>query len=150
MLLINPVAYTWQEDWVLCRVFHKSKEDNAINTLLSPHHTFKEATAASSLPLVNFDAFHYNPPPNQAFSCGMMTYPQVASLSSTSSSLHGHKSHSTPNLLHQSKGISTKLIDDGYGFTWDMNFEDNSLVGDALPTNLEDMSIEMDGGSVFL
>ncbi|XP_030451520.1 NAC domain-containing protein 21/22 [Syzygium oleosum] len=139
-----------KEDWVLCRVFHKSKEDNAINTLLSPHYTFNEATAASSLPLVNFDASHYNPPPNQAFSCGMMTYPQVASLSSTSSSLHGHKSHSTLNLLHQSKGISTKLIDDGYGFTWDMNFEDNSLVGDALPTNLEDMSIEMDGGSVFL
>ncbi|KAK3407156.1 NAC domain-containing protein 21/22 [Eucalyptus grandis] len=139
-----------KEDWVLCRVFYKSKEDNAINTLPSPHYTFKEATAASSAPSANFDTSHYISSPNQAFSCGMMTYPQVASLSSTSSSLLSHKPHSTPNLPHQSKGASTKLIDDGYGFMWDMNFGDNSLVGDALPSNLDDMSIDMDGGSVFL
>ncbi|XP_030542499.1 NAC domain-containing protein 21/22-like [Rhodamnia argentea] len=142
-----------KEDWVLCRVFHKSKEDNATNTLLSPHYTFKEATAASSVPSANFDASRYDPSPYQAVSCGgAATYPPVASLSSTSPpSLHSPRPHSTtPNLLHQSKGISAKLIDDGNGFMWDMNFEVDSLVGDALPSNLEDMIIEMDGGSVFL
>ncbi|XWS36444.1 hypothetical protein CRYUN_Cryun20dG0086500 [Craigia yunnanensis] len=137
-----------KEDWVLCRVFHKSKGENSIK--LSP-------------PMMNETSTHApNSLTDQAsMPCG--GYQQISSLSTTST----HQSHgqSLLNLLQYSQEknnnnnnhpcsneVSSKVNDD-YEFLWDMNMEENSL-GDhhihGMASNLEDMRFEIDNSMVFL
>ncbi|XVF72020.1 hypothetical protein PTKIN_Ptkin12aG0087800 [Pterospermum kingtungense] len=137
-----------KEDWVLCRVFHKSNGENS--TKLSPPMMFETSSHAPSLT------------DQTSMPCG---YQQISSLSTTPT----HQSHgqSLLNLLQYnsqeknnnnnnpySNEVSSKL-DDEFEFLWDMNMEENSL-GDhhvhGVASNLEDMRFEMDNNSsmVFL
>ena len=134
----------WQEDWVLCRVFHKSKGENC--TELSPPIMFETSTHAPSLT------------DQTSMPCG--GYQQISSLSTTPT----HQSHgqSLLNLLQYSQEknnnnncsyeVSSK-VDDDYDFLWDMNIEENSL-GDhhihGVGSDLEDMRFEIDNSMVFL
>ncbi|EOX94424.1 hypothetical protein QUC31_004523 [Theobroma cacao] len=127
-----------KEDWVLCRVFHKSKGENS--SKLSPPMMFETSTHAPSLT-------------DQTMACA---YQQISSLSTTPT----HQSHgqSLLNLLQYSQEkinnnpaneVSSK-VDDEYEFLWDMNMEENSLGDHGVASNMEDMRFEIDNSMVFL
>ncbi|CBI37132.3 hypothetical protein AAG906_040669 [Vitis piasezkii] len=137
-----------KEDWVLCRVFHKTKSESS--SKLSPQYVF-DTTASASSP----------PTHDQTLPCG---YQQIPSFSPT----HPHQNHDqttllnlavlNPNLVHfasqemnpcaaaneiNSKGSGA----DEYGFLWDMSCS----LGDGVPSsNLEDMRFEENNSIVFL
>ncbi|KAE9619381.1 hypothetical protein Lal_00047961 [Lupinus albus] len=129
-----------KEDWVLCRVFHKGKEDN--NAKLSPQLMF-DAIATSST--------------NQTIPVG---YNQLAYFpSSTPNNLHHqnlNQNNSLMNLLNYSHDTNTNCSavtqispkgDDGYGFLWDMDIEENSFQ-DGVASNLDGIRFEVDNNSM--
>ncbi|XP_022758440.1 protein CUP-SHAPED COTYLEDON 3-like [Durio zibethinus] len=137
-----------KEDWVLCRVFHKSKGENSTKLISSPM-MFETSTHAPSLT------------DQTTMACGCQ---QISSLSTTAT----HQSHgqSFLNLLqynpHQEKNNNnnhpcsneaSSKVDDDYEFLWAINMEENSL-GDhhvhGVSSNLEDMRFEIDNSMVIL
>ena len=137
----------------MCRVFHKGKADN--NAKLNPQLMFEATppslTLASSCP-TNQNNMHVgcNQLPN--FSSSMVTHNHH----------HHHQSQnqngSLMNLLQFSKETNTNCStvtqispkgDDGYGFIWDMDLEENSF-HDGVASNLNDMRFEVDNDSMVL
>ncbi|XP_004493788.1 NAC domain-containing protein 21/22 [Cicer arietinum] len=146
-----------KEDWVLCRVFHKSKEDNnnnnnsKINTQqLMYETTHPSLTLASSSPT------------NQTMPS---VYNRIDSFSSSMTTLHhlipNQNNSSMMNLLHYSRDtnpnnnnstitqISSKGDHDGYGFLWNMDLEENSLE-DGVASNLDAIRFEVDNNNMVL
>ncbi|KAG6785787.1 protein CUP-SHAPEDTYLEDON 2-like [Populus alba x Populus x berolinensis] len=135
-----------KEDWVLCRVFHKSKAEDSTKFM------FESTTDSGST--VNLTASPLTAD-HQTLARG---YQQMISLSSTPP--HQDQT-SLLNLLQLSQDrnskypmdadISSKAVDE-YGFLWDdMNLEENSLGDGVVASNLEDMRFEIDHNSmVFL
>ncbi|KAF5738953.1 NAC domain protein [Tripterygium wilfordii] len=134
-----------KEDWVLCRVFHKGKETDQNSTNRLPEMVF-EATAVSTIS-PNIGPHNHTMP----FGCQNIT-----------SNHHQQQHHQ--NLVNQNSLLnlqfsldrnisSTNSVanvgskgDDDYGFFWDMNLEENSLVS----SSLEDMRFEIDNSMVFI
>ncbi|KAJ8899339.1 hypothetical protein K2173_018313 [Erythroxylum novogranatense] len=135
-----------KEDWVLCRVFHKSKaEDSVIK--FSPEFTFETSTTVVA-PL------NLATSPNcteQNLSRG--TYQQISSTTThhQCSFLNLLQlSHQERNVANSTPGVSSKGGDGDYEFLWDdMNLEENSL-GDGGVSNLEDVRFEIDNSLAFL
>ncbi|KAJ1417464.1 NAC domain [Sesbania bispinosa] len=109
-----------KEDWVLCRVFHKGKADDNSNAKLMFESITPSLTLASSSPTMP------------------VGYNQLPPFSS--SIHHPNQNNSFINLLHFSHQetnnssvtqISPKC-DDGYGFLWDMDLEENSAFQDGM------------------
>ncbi|XWS46988.1 hypothetical protein CRYUN_Cryun14cG0115300 [Craigia yunnanensis] len=136
-----------KEDWVLCRVFHKSTGENSTNL---SHPMLYETSTHAPNSLTDQTSMPYE------------GYQQISSLSITPT----HQSHgqSLLNLLQYSQEKNTNnnhpcsyeissKVDDDYEFLWDMNMEENSL-GDhhihGVDSNLEDMRFEIDNSMVFL
>ncbi|KAI4301084.1 hypothetical protein L6164_034400 [Bauhinia variegata] len=137
-----------KEDWVLCRVFHKSKTDN--DAKLSPQLMLETSTTAPSLTLASSTT-------NQTLPCG---YNQITSLSSMATHHRHHQNqNSLVNLLQFSRETNNNSSvtqispkgDDGYGFLWDdMDLEENSFQN-GVTSNLDGMRFEIDNNSmVFL
>ncbi|KAK3028145.1 hypothetical protein RJ639_039006 [Escallonia herrerae] len=134
-----------QEDWVLCRVFHKSKGEG--NNELSPENVFESTAGATSPALASppaltdqitnltcgchhFTSFSQSPPPTQ---------------NNDPSSNLMDLSAGNPNFLQLSHDANGAVND--YGFLFDMSFEESSM-GDG---NLKEMRFDDDeNGLVFL
>ncbi|KAF2286801.1 hypothetical protein GH714_030425 [Hevea brasiliensis] len=149
-----------KEDWVLCRVFHKSKGENS--SKFDQQFMF-ETTA----PLDNVSASPLTDHHHQGLPYGY--HQQITSLSSSSTTpTHHHQiSHdqsSLLNLLQFSQERNTNPFtttttttdisskgDDDYRLVWEvMNLEETSF-GDGGASSLDDMrSFEMGNGMVFL
>ncbi|XVE77936.1 hypothetical protein DITRI_Ditri13aG0104200 [Diplodiscus trichospermus] len=127
-----------KEDWVLCRVFHKSKGENS--TKFSSPLTHETSTHDAPHSLTD----------QTSMPCG--GYQQISSLSTTPT--HQCHGQSLLNLLqysqeknninnnnHPCSNEVSSRVDDDYEFLWDMNMEENSL---------DDMRFEMDNSMVFL
>ncbi|KAK7396441.1 hypothetical protein VNO78_17452 [Psophocarpus tetragonolobus] len=120
-----------KEDWVLCRVFHKSKEDSKV----------VYETSASSLTLAS------SSPTNHAMPVGYNRLPTSISMPT-----HHHHHHLNPNpnqnassfmdLLHFSRQTNTKA-DDAYAFLWDMDLHENNLEP-AVASNLDTITFQVD------
>lgn len=147
-----------QEDWVLCRVFHKSKGSEN-STRLSPPMMFETSSHALSLT------------DQTSMPCG--NYQQISSLSTTpNTTLQSHgqsllnllqynsqeKNNNNDNNNPYSNEVSSKGDDEFDTFLWDMNMEDQNSLGDhhhvhgVATSNLEDIRFDqMDNNSmVFL
>ncbi|XP_027352786.1 protein CUP-SHAPED COTYLEDON 3-like [Abrus precatorius] len=134
-----------KEDWVLCRVFHKSKEENSskLSTQLVYETTPPSLTLASSSPT------------NQSIPVGYNRFPSFSSSMPTHHHFNPTQNNSLMNLLHFSREtntnnstvthISTKG-DDGYGFLWDMDLEENSL-DDGVASNLDAIRFDLDNNN---
>lgn len=137
-----------KEDWVLCRVFHKGKADNSAK--LSPQLMFETSTAPISLTNQTTMPVGYN---------------QLAHFSSSTQNLHQHhhpnlnQNHSLMNPLQYCPDTNTNCStvtqispkgDDGYGFLWDMDLEENNSFQDGVASNLDGMRFEVDNDSVVL
>ncbi|WCJ38306.1 NAC domain containing protein 74 [Euphorbia peplus] len=144
-----------KEDWVLCRVFHKSKSDQQNNINKYDSDFMFESTPSISMT------------DHQSLPCGYQQ--QITSLSPPTSSIsltpthhhhhHHHDQNSLLNLLQLSQqeknnsnspiitaDISSKggINGEDFGFIWDdMNF----VAGDS---SLENMRFEMGNSMVFL
>ncbi|KAF5482419.1 hypothetical protein F2P56_002992 [Juglans regia] len=150
-----------KEDWVLCRVFHKSKglmPDSEDCTKFSPQHMFETSSTTTACAPRQL-SLAPSPPSNQTMPCGYYNQIMTSFDSSTPSHPNQTQSNSLLNLLQFSqettnninKEITSKGDHDEYGFLWDMNLEENSLANGAAPSNLEDMRFEIDHNSmVFL
>ncbi|KAG4959359.1 hypothetical protein AAZX31_13G107600 [Glycine max] len=142
-----------KEDWVLCRVFHKGKADNSAK-LIMYESTVPSLTLASSSPT------NQNTTPS-------IGYNQLLAPFSSSMATHHHHHHHIPNqsqnnnslmsLLQFSREtntnnsstvtqISPKCDDNGYGFLWDMDLEENSF-HDGGASNLDGMRFEVDNNN---
>ncbi|KAL9436091.1 hypothetical protein AB3S75_022205 [Citrus x aurantiifolia] len=162
-----------KEDWVLCRVFHKSKGENSEN--LSPQFIYESAA--------NNNASSFTPsaasPPTA--DCRMINMPfgyhqQQHISSSAPGSYRNHNNQSSNSMLNllqfptsqdqknnnknQSNDIiSSKSNDDDYGFIWEMEMDlqenccslENDDNNGGVASNLEDdMRFELDNSMVFL
>lgn len=136
---------------MLCRVFHKSKEDNTSSKLMYEYDTTPQSlTLASSSPT------------NQTMPGGYNRFPTSFTSSMSLPTHHHHHHHFNSNqnssfmdLLHFSRDtnanntIVTQISskgDDGYGFLWDMDLEENSLE-DAVASNLDAITFEIDNNN---
>lgn len=145
-----------KEDWVLCRVFHKGKADNSAK--LNPQLMHYNENTVPSLTLAS------SSPTNQTTPVGYNT--QLAPFSSSMTTHHHHHPNQNQNnnslmsLLQfsretintNSSTITTQIspkCDDGYGFLWDMDLEENSF-NDGVASNLDGMRFEVDNNSVVL
>ncbi|KAK7277554.1 hypothetical protein RJT34_22569 [Clitoria ternatea] len=127
-----------KEDWVLCRVFYKGKEDNSAKQVMF------EATVSSS-------------PTNQTTQVGCN---QLASMANHPNQII-NKNNSFMNLLQFSREtnntnsssvtqISPNNCDDGYAFLWDdMDLEQNSF-HHGVASNLDALRFEVDNNSMVL
>ncbi|GMI69285.1 hypothetical protein HRI_000597800 [Hibiscus trionum] len=135
-----------KEDWVLCRVFHKSKEVENNTRLSSP--MMLEPSIHAPLTNQTTMACDYNQ--------------QISSL--PTKPLHQSHGQSLLNLLqynphheknHCGNEVSSK-VDDDYEFLWDMNMEENSLgdqhelIHHGMASNSDDMRFEIDNSMIFL
>ncbi|KAK7345762.1 hypothetical protein VNO77_16373 [Canavalia gladiata] len=128
-----------KEDWVLCRVFHKGKTDNSAK--LNPQIMF-DTTTDPSLTLAS------SSPTNQTTPVG---YNQLPSFSSSMATHHHHHHPNNNNSFMNSCASNVTQIspkcDDGYGFLWDMDLEENSF-RDGMALNLDGMRFEVDNNSM--
>ncbi|XP_056163656.1 NAC domain-containing protein 21/22-like [Syzygium oleosum] len=159
-----------KEDWVLCRVFHRSKAEGSDK--LSPPYMFE----APSTTAINI-APSLKSPPNDPTTTMPYHHHQhhsyhatlTSSLSSSSTHHHDHHHNHNSNSLHllhypnnvqernmppasnMMSDIDSKFVDDDYGFLWDANLEESSIC-DGVSSNLgrEDVRFEMDNSVVFL
>ncbi|KAG8641777.1 hypothetical protein MANES_12G033500v8 [Manihot esculenta] len=148
-----------KEDWVLCRVFHKSKGENS--SKFDEQFMFE-----TTVPSNNLSASPLTDHNHQGLPCGY--HQQITSLSSSATPSHHHHHHqvnhdqnSLINLLQLSQETNTNIFmnttvdmsskkDDEYGFLWeDMNLEENSL-GNGGASSMENMRFEMGNSMVFL
>ncbi|PSR94876.1 Protein CUP-SHAPED COTYLEDON 3 like [Actinidia chinensis var. chinensis] len=121
-----------KEDWVLCRVFHKSNGSKN-----SPPNVLDSVTDQTMITSFSQTPPHQNQNPNDS------TIPNPSALS--------------PNLLQLSRDIINDAsidevnskCDDEYGFLFDLGFEESCL-GGGVPQNLEEMICDDDGSLVFL
>ncbi|KDP26517.1 hypothetical protein JCGZ_17675 [Jatropha curcas] len=134
-----------KEDWVLCRVFHKSKGENS-NKLYNPQYMFETTDSSGPLNLA------VSPPltGQQALVCGF--HQQITSLSSPHQISHdqtsllnllqlSHERNNT-NPITTTTDMSSKENDD-YGFLWDdMHLEETDM-GDGGASSLENIRFEM-------
>ncbi|CAK7346381.1 unnamed protein product, partial [Dovyalis caffra] len=139
------------EDWVLCRVFHKSKAEDH-NTKFNPEFMFETKSNNGTMNLAASPLTDQQTQP-----CG---YQQMTSLSSTPTHQNQDQQSSLLNLLQLSQDrnanpnitstdISSKAVDD-YAFLWDdMNLEETSLGDGVVASNLEDMRFEIDHNSML-
>lgn len=164
-----------KEDWVLCRVFHRSKAESSDK--LSPPYMF-EAPSTTTTTAINI-APSLESPPNDPISTMPYhhhhhhSYPSTVTSSLSSSSTHyhdhphNHNSNSLLHLLHCSNNnqernmplvsnmmldIDSNVVDDDeYSLLWDANLEESSIV-DGFSSNLgrENVRFEMDHSVVFL
>jgi len=130
---------------VLCRVFHKSKEENNSSKMMYEYETTPQSlTMASSSPTMN------------RFST---SFPSSMPLPSHHHHHHHHfnanQNSSFMDLLHFSRDTNTNNTivtqitskgDDGYGFLWDMDLEENGLQ-DAVASNLDAITFEIDNNN---
>ncbi|KAK3193526.1 hypothetical protein Dsin_024836 [Dipteronia sinensis] len=145
-----------KEDWVLCRVFHKSKsEDNS--TQLSPPFLFDTTAANNASSYINSSGAVS--PPLADRSCTMPFGYHPHQISSSTSPYQNHSNQTSSVLdLHQfSQEKNTNQIteitskcDDDYGFLWDMNLEETNLEN-GVASNMEGIRFDqMDNSLVFL
>lgn len=149
LLDLNIVFLLSQEDWVLCRVFHKGKEEMNSTMKLSPDDLMLETTISRTAPLTI-------PPPthnDQNVHCGYSN--QITSFSTTPpNQSHSHNNHSNSllNLLQLSQEKYTNSVteisskNDDYGFLWDMNLEESGFENGTLG----DMRFELENSMVLL
>ncbi|KAK2417814.1 protein CUP-SHAPED COTYLEDON [Trifolium repens] len=153
-----------KEDWVLCRVFHKSKEDNNNNSKLNTQQQqqLMYETTPPSLTLSSSSPTNYQTIP--------IPYNRIDSFSSSMTTLHHlnpNQNNTTSimnNLLHYSREINhpnnnndsiitqiSSKCDDGYGFLWNMDLEENSLVEeDGVASNLDAIRFEVDNNNMVM
>ncbi|KAI3449786.1 hypothetical protein Pfo_006451 [Paulownia fortunei] len=155
-----------KEDWVLCRVFHKSRGENSNKLMISPHN-FYGSTAGATSP--NLAA---SPTNNEhSMPCG---HQNITSFSHSPSHQHHHHhqgqnpstslgltaldpgyilpSHdmNQPHLSSSHYGHHNKIMveatkcEDDYGFLFD--FDGSNVV----PSSLEDMGFDDENSSVFI
>ncbi|XP_058737952.1 NAC domain-containing protein 21/22-like [Vicia villosa] len=142
-----------KEDWVLCRVFHKSKEDN--NSKLNTQEFIYETTPPS-LTLMSSSPTNYQTIPTgynriDSFSSSMTTLhhlnPNQNNNSSIINNLFQYSPHTNNNNNNNSTitQISSKC-DDEYGFLWNMDLEENSLE-DGVASNMDAIRFEVDNNN---
>ncbi|KAJ7972638.1 NAC domain protein [Quillaja saponaria] len=117
-----------KEDWVLCRVFHKSKgEDNNAKKspefMLELEHTPPCLTLASSSPNSQNMPSGYD----QITSFSSLPAHHDQNLNQNSNSLLNLLQFSRETNSTTSTQISPKDHEDDYGFLWDIDLEGNSL-----------------------
>ncbi|KAL3647729.1 hypothetical protein CASFOL_008697 [Castilleja foliolosa] len=150
-----------KEDWVLCRVFNKSRSDQNSNKLIIPHNLYDTSPT-------NTDHPHHVMP-----TCDHQNMTMMTSFNHNSPSHHHHHEGQNPSTSlglspiehgpmngphHHLPSLSNltnypiKVVDqsakceDDYGFLFD--FDGSNNIG--APTNLDDMGFDDDNGSVFI
>ncbi|XAR61089.1 hypothetical protein NMG60_11034695 [Bertholletia excelsa] len=124
-----------KEDWVLCRVFEKSKgEQENSNNYFSPQNLSDSIMPPRA-----------SPPPRQPNSSSQNSG-TLLNLSAALNPNFPHFSQETNNIpLSEIKSKCEDELD----FLFDMGFEESS-VGDGVAPNLGEMTFEDDNGLVFL
>ncbi|CAH9073776.1 unnamed protein product [Cuscuta europaea] len=161
-----------KEDWVLCRVFHKSKAESSEhhmsnmydNSIMIPHETFPSyAVNGSPLPAV----VH-----NSSFPMTTAAYRPISSTATGQNQSSTIAMATTNALFNNSSSLSLSAPDqtflrssghevaqlskcdtDQFAFLFDMNFDQQGFEnggGHTTTTPLDDMAFEDENGMVFI
>ncbi|KAE8730625.1 NAC domain-containing protein 21/22 [Hibiscus syriacus] len=137
-----------KEDWVLCRVFHKSKGGEN-STRLSSQMMLEPSIHAPYLIDQTTMACGYLPskPPHQGHGQNLLNLLQYNS--------HHEKDNNDNNDNRYINEISSKF-DDDYEFLWNMNMDENNL-GDhhhefihGVASNVDDVRLGIDNSMILL
>lgn len=130
--LENPL-FPPKEDWVLCRVFQKPKNDSTGE--LSPTHRVYDTTAPARSPTLAM-----SPPLDHAFTGGYNQFPDSPPQKSQDSDIISTFQNFPP---HEANDPYTK-------FLFDVNFGVSSFRPDGeVPAALEEMQFDVDDGSMI-
>ncbi|KAK6120030.1 hypothetical protein DH2020_046231 [Rehmannia glutinosa] len=134
-----------KEDWVLCRVFHKSSGENS-NKLINPQNLYHDSTIGATSNLVAPHTEHALPSSYQ----NINNTPGVSPIDPGYLHLsqdHMNGSHPSTSTHNQTKFGDTKCEDD-YGFLFDMSFD--SCSNGVISSNVDGMRFGNDNSSVFI
>ncbi|XP_028765479.1 NAC domain-containing protein 21/22-like [Neltuma alba] len=140
-----------KEDWVLCRVFHKSRADNS-SAKLSPRDMFETAPSftfpCNSSPTTNqteapgFTAFTSMPPPDYQYQnqngslMNLLQFSRETNMAST---------------VTQSIPKGDPIGYDDHGFLWDVDMEENSNHHNGVASvHLDGMRFDVDDDSMVV
>lgn len=142
-----------KEDWVLCRVFHKSKEENNNNNNNNSSklntQQFMYETTPPSLTLMSSSPTNYQTIPSGYNKLDSFSSPMTALQNNSSMmNLLQYSRETNPNDNSTVTQISSKG-DDGYGFLWNMDLEENSIE-DGVASDLDAIRFEVDNDNVVL
>ncbi|KAK4493178.1 hypothetical protein RD792_017962 [Penstemon davidsonii] len=143
-----------KEDWVLCRVFYKSRGEN--NNKYSPHENFFDsstvgATSSNLAPSPTNEHLYIPSAYQNNFSHSQTHDHQNPTISIglspliTSYDLSHHETKHEPHQLSISSFNNHTKCEDDYGFLFDMSFDDSN----AVPSSLEDIRFEDNNNAVF-
>ncbi|KAK2648767.1 hypothetical protein Ddye_016256 [Dipteronia dyeriana] len=144
-----------KEDWVLCRVFHKSKsEDNS--SQLSPPFLFDTTAANNASSYINSGSAVSPPLTDRSCTMPFGYNPHQISSSTPPYQNHSNQTSSVLDLQFSQEKNTTQITeitskcDDDYGFLWDMNLEETNLEN-GVASNMEGIRFDqMDNSLVFL
>ncbi|KAL6516181.1 hypothetical protein OROGR_019486 [Orobanche gracilis] len=165
--LENPHAPP-KEDWVLCRVFHKSRSENS-NILITPHNLYEYSTCDATSPTNNDHAMPhhdghqnitsmYHRPPHHhhhhhrherqnpsTSSIGLSQLEQMGPIQifhDMNIEPHNYYSYQNKVVVDEDDDQTTKSCGNDYGFLFDFDRSNNGV-----PSILEDMAFDDDNGS---
>lgn len=128
-----------QEDWVLCRVFHKGKGENnsnSNNNILNPRSMYE--IGVNTCP--NMDQSHALPYAAGTFSQRPVNHHQSQNQSS-------YLQLMSQEMKEPLSSNDQMAEDDDYGFLLDMNFEDPNLQNDS---SIGNMRFDDENSLVFI
>lgn len=153
----------WQEDWVLCRVFHKSRGENS-NKLFSPHNFYNSTTGVTSpnlaasptnnkhanMPCAHQNITCFNHSPSNQHHQGLNPSPSLGLSALDPSYIDLSRDHmnepyfSSSHYSHNKMADQATKCEDDYGFLLDFDGSN------AAPSSLEDMRFDDDNSAVFI
>lgn len=157
-----------QEDWVLCRVFQKGKQEEYNTKLINQHFTFGNFERVPSVVIRAPSPPPTDPSQITAMPCDYNVDIDIASLSSSSMAPNqiSHSHIGSCSFLHllqlpQEKNDNNntnpktdqlfcpKNNESDYGVLWDMDLEEHTFQ-DGVSSNLDQMAFDVDSSLVFL
>ncbi|CAK9323550.1 unnamed protein product [Citrullus colocynthis] len=157
-----------KEDWVLCRVFQKGKQEEYNTKLINQHFTFGNFERVPSVVIRAPSPPPTDPSQTTAMPCDYNVDIDIASLSSSSMAPHqiSHSHIGSCSFLHllqlpQEKNDNNntnpktdqlfcpKDNESDYGVLWDMDLAEHTFP-DGVSSNLDQMAFDVDSSLVFL
>lgn len=140
--LTNLISDHLQEDWVLCRVFYKSRGENSNNFI--PQDLYDQSKVGDTSPNYNLGSSQTNIEPNHHQNMTISSFYESQNPSSYEE--RNKNISSRPSTSNHSHRLVETKCDDDYGFLFDMSIDYSTGVAPYL----EDVRFDHDSSSIFI
>lgn len=143
LILTNLISDHLQEDWVLCRVFYKSRSGENSNNFI-PQDLYDQSKVGDTSPNYNLGSSQTNIEPNHHQNMIISSFCEGQNPSSYEEC--NKNISSRPSTSNHSHRLVEAKCDDDYGFLFDMSVDYSTGVGPSL----EDVRFDHDSSSIFI